>query len=63
MLKIGQKAPEFTATAVIDQEFKVVKLSDYLGKYVVLFFIPLILPLFVPQKLLLLVNVTKNLAV
>lgn len=41
MLKIGQKAPEFTATAVIDQEFKVVKLSDYLGKYVVLFFYPL----------------------
>ncbi len=41
MLKIGQKAPEFIATAVIDQEFKVVKLSDYLGKYVVLFFYPL----------------------
>ena len=40
-LKVGQKAPEFTATAVIDQEFKEVSLSHYKGKYVVLFFYPL----------------------
>ena len=40
-LKVGQKAPEFKATAVIDQEFKEISLSDYKGKYVVLFFYPL----------------------
>ncbi|MCU0534432.1 MAG: peroxiredoxin [Hydrococcus sp. Prado102] len=40
-LRVGQSAPDFTATAVVDQEFKTVKLSDYRGKYVVLFFYPL----------------------
>jgi peroxiredoxin 2/4 len=40
-LRVGQEAPEFMATAVFDQEFKTVKLSDYRGQYVVLFFYPL----------------------
>jgi peroxiredoxin 2/4 len=40
-LRVGQAAPDFTATAVYDQEFKTIKLSDYRGKYVVLFFYPL----------------------
>jgi peroxiredoxin 2/4 len=40
-LRIGQAAPDFTATAVVDQAFKTIKLSDYRGKYVVLFFYPL----------------------
>jgi peroxiredoxin 2/4 len=40
-LRVGQAAPDFTATAVADQEFKTIKLSDYRGKYVVLFFYPL----------------------
>jgi peroxiredoxin (alkyl hydroperoxide reductase subunit C) len=40
-LRVGQQAPEFTATAVVDQEFKTIRLSDYRGKYVVLFFYPL----------------------
>ncbi|ABG49723.1 MAG: peroxiredoxin [Trichodesmium sp. St16_bin4-tuft] len=40
-LRVGQKAPDFTATAVVDQEFETIKLSDYRGKYVVLFFYPL----------------------
>lgn len=40
-IRVGQKAPEITATAVVDQEFKTIKLSDYRGKYVVLFFYPL----------------------
>ncbi|MEO1067672.1 MAG: peroxiredoxin [Cyanobacteria bacterium J06638_6] len=40
-LRIGQMAPDFSATAVVDQSFKIVKLSDYRGKYVVLFFYPL----------------------
>lgn len=38
---VGQTAPDFTATAVVDQEFKTVKLSDYRGRYVVVFFYPL----------------------
>jgi peroxiredoxin 2/4 len=40
-LRVGQTAPDFSATAVVDQEFKPVKLSDYRGRYVVLFFYPL----------------------
>ncbi|MCJ2543189.1 peroxiredoxin [Thermostichus vulcanus] len=41
-LRVGQPAPDFSATAVYDMEFKTVKLSDYKGKkYVVLFFYPL----------------------
>jgi hypothetical protein len=30
-LRVGQQAPDFTATAVVDQEFKTIKLSDYRG--------------------------------
>jgi peroxiredoxin 1 len=40
-LAITKPAPEFSANAVVDGEFKTVKLSDYRGKYVVLFFYPL----------------------
>jgi len=40
-LRVGQAAPDFTATAVVDREFATIKLSDYRGKYVVLFFYPL----------------------
>jgi peroxiredoxin 1 len=39
--KIGSPAPDFTCQAVVDYEFVDVKLSDYKGKYVVLFFYPL----------------------
>jgi len=38
---IGKPAPEFETMAVVDGEFKTVKLSTYKGKYVVLFFWPL----------------------
>ncbi len=40
-IRVGQQAPDFTATAVFDQEFKTIKLSDYRGQYTVLFFYPL----------------------
>jgi len=40
-LRVGMQAPDFAATAVIDQEFKNIKLSNYRGKYLVLFFYPL----------------------
>ena len=40
-LRVGQEAPNFTATAVYDQEFKDITLSSLRGKWVVLFFYPL----------------------
>nr|UAD87222.1 2-Cys peroxiredoxin [Gracilaria pacifica] len=40
-VRVGQQAPNFSATAVYDQEFKKIRLSDYLGKYVILLFYPL----------------------
>lgn len=41
MVQVGQKAPDFTADAVVGKQFKKISLSDYKGKYVVLFFYPL----------------------
>eukprot|EP00727_Mastigamoeba_balamuthi_P004654 m51a1_g14187 putative thiol peroxiredoxin (199) ;mRNA; f:77864-78719 len=38
---IGQPAPQFEKVAVVNGEFKTVKLSDYKGKYLILFFYPL----------------------
>ena len=38
VFRVGLQAPDFTATAVVDQEFKEISLSQYRGKYVVLFF-------------------------
>ena len=40
MIKVGQKAPDFTAPAYHKGKFVNVKLSDYLGKWVVLCFYP-----------------------
>jgi alkyl hydroperoxide reductase subunit AhpC len=40
--QVQKEAPDFTATAVVHEEFKRgFKLSDFRGKYVVLFFYPL----------------------
>ncbi|XP_035390643.1 peroxiredoxin-2 [Electrophorus electricus] len=39
--KIGHPAPQFKTTAVVDGQFKDVLLSDYRGKYLVMFFYPL----------------------
>lgn len=42
MLQVGQKAPEFKADAALgNDEFKTISLSDYKGKWLVLFFYPL----------------------
>lgn len=38
--QIGQPAPSFSTTALVDGKFKEISLSDYKGKYVVLFFYP-----------------------
>nr|YP_010618713.1 2-Cys peroxiredoxin [Rhodomelopsis africana]WAX02726.1 2-Cys peroxiredoxin [Rhodomelopsis africana] len=40
-LQVGDKAPNFSATAVYEQEFKKISVSDYLGKYLILLFYPL----------------------
>ncbi|XP_054722188.1 peroxiredoxin-2-like [Uloborus diversus] len=39
--EVTKPAPDFKGTAVINGSFKEIKLSDYRGKYVVLFFYPL----------------------
>jgi len=39
--RISKPAPGFTASAVVKGKFEDIKLSDYIGKYVVLFFYPL----------------------
>jgi peroxiredoxin (alkyl hydroperoxide reductase subunit C) len=40
MVTVGKKAPDFTAPAYHNGKFINVKLSDYLGKWVVLCFYP-----------------------
>jgi peroxiredoxin (alkyl hydroperoxide reductase subunit C) len=40
MIKVGQKAPDFTAPAYFKGKFVNVKLSEYLGKWIVLCFYP-----------------------
>jgi len=39
-VKVGAKAPDFTATAYHNGSFKSVTLSDHIGKWVVLCFYP-----------------------
>lgn len=41
MLKIGDRAPQFEEMAYVEGEMKKVRLADYNGKWVVLFFYPL----------------------
>jgi len=40
MIQVGQKAPEFSLPAYFKGKFVEVKLSEYLGKWVVLCFYP-----------------------
>ncbi len=40
-VRIQHEAPNFRAMAVVQEEFKEISLSDYRGKYVLLFFYPL----------------------
>ncbi|XP_058839720.1 peroxiredoxin-2 [Topomyia yanbarensis] len=39
--QVQKPAPPFSGTAVVDNDFKDIKLDDYKGKYLVLFFYPL----------------------
>jgi peroxiredoxin (alkyl hydroperoxide reductase subunit C) len=50
---VTQQAPNFTATAVMaDNSFQEIKLSNYRGKYVVLFFYPLDFTFVCPSEIL-----------
>jgi peroxiredoxin 2/4 len=49
---IGRKAPEFTAEGVLNGKFKTYKLTDYKGKWVVLFFYPLDFTFVCPTEIL-----------
>jgi peroxiredoxin (alkyl hydroperoxide reductase subunit C) len=48
---VGRPAPEFKTTAVYGKDFKEVRLSDFRGKYVVLFFYPLDFTFVCPTEL------------
>jgi peroxiredoxin 2/4 len=50
---VTKQAPDFTAQAVMsDNQFKEIKLSDYRGKYVVLFFYPLDFTFVCPSEII-----------
>ncbi|MFC5300018.1 peroxiredoxin [Azospira restricta] len=50
---VGKQAPDFTATAVFgNNEMKPLKLSDYQGKYVAMFFYPLDFTFVCPSELI-----------
>ncbi len=40
MARVGKQAPDFEASAFVDGGFKNITLSNYKGKWVVLFFYP-----------------------
>jgi peroxiredoxin (alkyl hydroperoxide reductase subunit C) len=41
MPQLNKRAPDFKGKAVVNGQFKDIKLDDYKGKYLVLFFYPL----------------------
>jgi alkyl hydroperoxide reductase subunit AhpC len=49
--QVTKPAPDFTADAVVNGDFKTLKLSDYRGKYVLLFFYPLDFTFVCPTEL------------
>merc|ERR1711979_119148 len=49
---ISKPAPPFSGTAVLNGEFTELKLSDYLGKYLVFFFYPLDFTFVCPTEIL-----------
>ena len=52
MLRVGQKAPDFIASAYVNGEITNVRLSDYRGRWVVLVFYPLDFTFVCPTELL-----------
>jgi peroxiredoxin 2/4 len=51
MAKVGRSAPGFALDAVVKGEFRRINLSDYRGKWVVLFFYPLDFTLVCPTEI------------
>jgi alkyl hydroperoxide reductase subunit AhpC len=49
--QVTKPAPDFVAEAVVNGEFKTIKLADYRGKYVLLFFYPLDFTFVCPTEL------------
>lgn len=49
---VGKEAPQFTTQCVLENQIKQVSLSDYKGKYVVLFFYPLDFTFVCPTEIL-----------
>ena len=49
---VGRPAPHFEAAIYLNKDFKNIKLSDYLGQYVVLFFYPLDFTFICPTEIL-----------
>ncbi|KAJ8946924.1 hypothetical protein NQ314_008723 [Rhamnusium bicolor] len=50
--RVQQPAPNFSGTAVLNDSFKTIQLSDYKGKYVVLVFYPLDFTFVCPTELI-----------
>ncbi|XP_002733057.1 peroxiredoxin-like [Saccoglossus kowalevskii] len=50
--QIGKEAPAFKGAAVVNGDFKDIKLSDYRGKYLVFFFYPLDFTFVCPTELI-----------
>ena len=57
---INKSAPNFEATAWYQNEFKNIKLSDYSGKYLVLFFYPLDFTFVCPTEIIAFNNKAKE---
>lgn len=57
---IGEPAPYFEATSFQNFEFKNLKLSDYAGKYVVLFFYPLDFTFVCPTEIVAFADAAKD---
>lgn len=57
---VGNKAPDFAAQALVDGDFKEVKLSDYKGKWKILFFYPLDFTFVCPTEIVAFSEKTKE---
>merc|ERR1712187_286144 len=52
MARVGQQAPNFETLALVGEDFKTIKLTDYKGQYLVLFFYPLDFTFVCPTEIL-----------
>ena len=50
MIKVSKPAPDFKMQALVGKEFKEVKLKDFKGTWLVMFFYPLTSPRSVPPR-------------